>query len=448
MTVSEQQHIQPAHRMRWSVVMTAAIKVGSAGLTFLMFVFLARVLEPDAYGQFATMFSLGSFLGFFVLLGQHTRAIKRLSGWIEDRALGLVRGLIVQSLSLVAVAAMALAICVGIAVVVLLALDRQDAVQMLLGALPFVLPFALSELCAAMFRAQGSITLALLPRDIVWRVLVVALCVPLAGQLPYLQAAGALTTMLILSAVLLALTIVQGIVLAWRLPRGVWATPSEGLPRAFWADSAWLWTASLVGIMAGHLSVVFTSFNLSDAETGAFFAAGKIALLLQLPLVAMTLVAGPMLARDFAKSDMAAMQNTCRTMMPLLAGASLVGMIIVCAAPGRLLSLFDPSFTVAVPALIVLTLTQLIAALCGAGTLVMIMSDNERTQTLVVGASELFGLLLIFVLAPVLGLLGAAIAALIGRTLGKVIAALFCFRRLGIDTTVFCLLHPPKRPLA
>lgn len=435
-----QEHTR--RRIGVPVVLSAGIKVASAGLTFLMFVFVARALGPDAYGRFATMFSLGSFLGFLVLLGQHTRAIKRLSAWIDAQDWGRVQTLIVQSVSVVALASLGVGGGLLIAASLLDDAGRADIAATLWGTLPFILPFALSELLAAVFRAQGSIAMALMPRDILWRAIIIAS----AGVFgpAYLDGASAQSTMIAISAVLLVLVVLQALVLAWRLPRAAWAGRPEPLERGIWEDSKWLWAASLVNVMAGHLSVVFTSMTLSDAETGAFFAAAKIALLLQLPLVAVMLVAGPMLARSYAKSDFAEMQRVCRAIAPVLLGTSLAGAMIICAAPGWLLALFDPSYAEARATLIILTLAQLVTALCGLGTLVMIMCDNERAQTLLVGASELLGLVLIFALAPLFGLAGAAIAALVGKSIGKIMACVFCYRSHSIDPSVLCLLRAPS----
>lgn len=440
MTLQDKQRYASERRfLGRSVMVSAGIKVSSAGLTFLMFLFLARALGAEAYGHFATMFSLGSFLAFVILMGQHTRVIKRLSAWIDDGSSDLVRSLLLQAVGSVVAAAVFLCALLGAAVVLLRSVGEAGASDIVLGTIPFILPFALSELCAAMLRAQGAIALALLPRDIIWRAMVVALAI--AGSPVYLNGADARTTMFVISALLFVLTIAQGVLVARRLPRDTWSRDTADLPRRFWEDSSWLWAASLVGIMAGHLSVVFTSMNLSAAETGAFFAASKIALLLQLPMVAVALVAGPMFAKGYARSDMGYLQQTCRTVSPVLAATSVAGLLVICAAPRQVLSLFDPSFTVAAPALIVLAVTQLVSAFCGLGTLMMVMTDKERPQTYMIGLSEVLGLMLIFVLAPALGLMGAAIATLIGRSLGRIAASVYCYKRFGIDTTVFCLLR-------
>ena len=53
-----------------------AIKVASAGLSFFMFVALARVMSRADYGIFAFGFSLATFLALVALLGQRTLALR------------------------------------------------------------------------------------------------------------------------------------------------------------------------------------------------------------------------------------------------------------------------------------------------------------------------------------------------------------------------------------
>ncbi len=442
MTSSGPHAPRPQRKLRLAVLLSAGIKVASAGLTFLMFVFLARALGPETYGRFAAMFSLGSFLGYIVLMGQHTRSVKRLSAWIEDRNLGRARKIILQSLSAVILFGSLLSLgLLGLAAALEFA-QQSDHAATLRGSIFLIVPFALSELVAALFRAQGAIFFALAPRDIFWRALIIAMSVSAGPAL--LDGVSAETSIIIISAILLMLIVLQTLLLAWRLPREIWSTPSEPLPEGFWRDSSWFWIGSIIASMTAHLSVVFTSFNLSETETGAFFAAVKITLLLQLPLIAVSLVAGPMLARSYAKGDYAAMQGVCRSISVILLGTSTVGTLFIFIMPSTLLSFFDPAFVVAVPALIVLTLKQFIGAICGLSKLTMLMADGAKPQAYFTGASETLGLILIFVLAPLFGLLGVAIAVLIGSTLGKLLSVTYCYRRFGIDTSVFCILRKPK----
>ena len=65
-------------------VMSAGLKVASAGLTFLMFMLLARVLGAEEYGLFASMFALGTIGAITALFGQHTLSIKTLAALGDD----------------------------------------------------------------------------------------------------------------------------------------------------------------------------------------------------------------------------------------------------------------------------------------------------------------------------------------------------------------------------
>jgi len=82
-------------------MVAGTIAISSAGLSFLMFLFLAKALGAEEYGRFAPMFSLGSFLAFVALLGQQTRVLKRLPGWIDAAEFGSANQLLRQALIVV-----------------------------------------------------------------------------------------------------------------------------------------------------------------------------------------------------------------------------------------------------------------------------------------------------------------------------------------------------------
>lgn len=421
-------------------ILSGGIKVAGAGLTFLMFLALARALGPEEYGRFATMFSLGNFLAFVALLGQQTRVLKHLPGWIDAAQFGLVKRMLRQALSTT------VACCATICAFLYLCtfvLPAPEATVILLGAIPFILPFALGELFASLLRVFGAISGALLPRDILWRLTVVMLTS--SAGLGLLRDMSAISAMNVVSGTLMVLVLGQILLFHRVAPAQIWRAPEKPLETGFVQDSLWFWVATVVGIMAGHLSVVFTSVSLPDADTGAFFAAAKVAQLLNLPLMAVNIVAAPRVSRMFAKRDMAGIRDICRAVSPLLLMSSLAGMAVLLVMPGWILALFDPAFRAATPALVLLAAGQLFSALCGPVGTLMLMADGERRFLLLIGLSEGAALLLILLLSPSFGITGAASAALIGKLGWNALAVLWCRQKLGVDPTVLGLLRRPRK---
>lgn len=423
--------------------LSGAIKIGSAGLTFLMFLLLARILGPAEYGKFGTMFALGSVGAIAALLGQHTLSIKIIAGLEDAQNAGRARNEFVRR-SLLTV----LAGGVGCIVILLtvwaseLLFGWQVGGAQALGACLFLLPFALAELVSHHYRAFGSISFALIPRDIIWRGSIVLLCLA-ATALPSVFS-SALSAMMTISLVLMGIVGVQ-MVLMYRVFASRFTPTSKQettppTPPIPW----WMWLASLVA-MGANLNVVLAAAFLPPEQVGAYFAAQKTAQLLQLPILAINIVAAPTFARLYARGDFAALRDVSRKLALILVLPLVVGAGILVAFAPQILALFDPTFDVAVTALIILALSYLVMGLGGPARQLMLMADGDDKLVMMTAAAEVIGLALVPILVPMIGLIGAAIAALAAKAIFIVVAVAWCRQKLGVDTSVFALLSRPPQ---
>lgn len=407
-----------------------------------MFMLLSNTLGAEEYGRFASMFSLGSFLGIVCLLGQQTRVVKLLPSWLERHEYVQARYQIRTSIKAIGATVLATS---AVAILVWLVTNGSPETRIaaiFLGAAPFVLPMVVAEMFASIYRSIGVVGIALFPRDVLWKLLVIVATF-LWGTYG-LENQTAFQTMLVLAGLLLFVTIGQGLALKRYLPKGFWedrplAIHEQSFPSLF-KESLWFWLAAVVGALSGHLSVVVTSLVLSDLETGAFFAAMKIAQLLQLPLMAVNIVAAPLLAKAFANSNLPQMQVLCRQFVPFLTGFALLGLIVIASSSGWLLSFFDAKYSIAATCLMVLTVGQFINAACGPTGTIMLMANGEKQLVFLIGTSEGLALGLTLILAPIFGLNGAAAAALIGKLGWNLAAVIWCKRNIGLDPTLMCLL--------
>lgn len=429
----------PMNKLFVQNVIASGIKICGAGLTFLMFMFLARNLGAEDYGKFASMFSLASFLAIVSALGQHTRILKRASSLIEQEEFSTLRRLIIEAGLSVAAASAVISFSLYISGEIFTKYGFSRAAQIVIGAIPFILPFAMSEVMSSALRSAGENIHAMFPRDIFWRGV---LCLWLVSpKLSSVLEGDALTSMIAVSAVLVVSVFFQICVFASKMPAQFWIRIGPKNPEKFWRGSVWFWFASVVGIMAGHLSVIFVSTILPAAETGAYFAAAKVSQLVQLPVIAVNIVSAPILARQFWQADPSGMQSTCRSVTPFLFGGTLLGAIIVYFTPNMILSFFDPSFTIATSALLILTFGQLLSAVCGPTGTLMLMAGGEKDFVKMIAVSEGIGLALIFAFSPLLGIVGAAVASVVGKIGWSIGSALWCRRKLGVDATLLNLLR-------
>ncbi|MEO9652460.1 MAG: lipopolysaccharide biosynthesis protein [Roseobacter sp.] len=426
-------------RLMLGSILSAGLKIISAGLTFLMFMFLARVLGAVEYGLFASMFALGTIGAITALFGQHTLSIKTLSALGDGPEAAADRRYVMRQSYRVALAGVAVVIALLLAGGMVAGLAGVEVdMRYILGACALVLPFALAELVSHQYRAFGAILWALAPRDVIWRGLIVLACLA-AVSLPFLFT-DALRAMMAISATLMAVVAVQllSMIIAHRekfsAPKGGETTVS--MP---FRVSAWMWLASL-GTMGASLNLSAAALFLPPDQIGAYFAAQKTSQLLQLPIIAINIAATPVFARLHSKNDFDGLRNVGRKLAMLIAVPLAIGAGIIIFFAPQLLSLFDPAFASAALALTLLAGSYLLIGLGGPTRQLMLMSNGEQQVVRLTLISEVAGLALIPILVPLFGILGAAIAACVARVLFTVMTVSWCRGRLGVDTSILSLL--------
>lgn len=416
---------------------SGGIKVLSAGASFLMFLYLARVLGAAEFGHFATMFALGSTIGVVATLGQHTLSLKTLSTLengprdAEARRLVLRRGYGLVLLGSAACVALLLLLWWG---------DRATGLPLggryALGACLLVLPFAIANLVSHQYRALGSLSWSLLPREVLWRAAVVALCLG-AAVAPW-AFTDALRAMATVSALLLGIVLAQIGGLAILLRRanrhadtGLPETEIAALPRF----SVWIWLAPVFAMGTSFAVVVATPF-LPAEQIGAYFAAQKIAQLLQLPIIAINMVASPIFARLHARGKRAELQTVAGRVSLILCLPLGLGALAIMGFAPMLLGLFDPGFSVYAGALILLAAGWLFRGLCGPAYPMMLMTGGERHVVRLNAVFETLGILLIPVFIGLFGLIGVALVATAVRIASTLAAVFWCRRSLGVNPSI------------
>ncbi|MEM6760484.1 MAG: lipopolysaccharide biosynthesis protein [Pseudomonadota bacterium] len=411
------------------------IRVASAGLSFASMVMISRWIGPDEYGAFAVMLTLGSFIGLAATLGLPTlvlRVIPQLLSHSDDMPDDALRGLLKTSyLSILWCGAAASVLLAGYGFI------AGNVIAMCAAAL--ILPFAYAEHQAHALRALNKIGAALLPRDIYWyggMTLLGAM-----GALSILPQADAASAFLLITGVLVLFMLLQGSSVLKNIRS---AEARAGIPHQIkWrAEAFFLWLSTMSQAVQRHLTVVVSAPFLTAAETGAFFAAHRTALLLSLPLIAANLVASPWIARAWGDGNVTRVQRLCKLISIGAAIPALLGLVVIFYAGAFLLGLFDPSFSAAIGALYVFAAASLVNALCGPTGGLMLMTGNEKPFVGIQISAQVLSLLVVAVAAWQYGLIGAALGAAFGTVGWNVVVWLWCRRHIGVDPAVTSWVWP------
>lgn len=411
-----------------------SIKMAAAGLSFLMFLVLARAMSAEEFGRFGFAFSLATLLSVIGSFGQRMVVLRFAPVYEEAGDKAALTGVVRFGYFAVTIGCGALGLAV--ALFALFWPDLQARVY-LIAAGGFTLVLGLAEYQVNVLRAFGGMTLALAPRDIVWRAgLIVVAAAAALGVLPQLAAASGMWV----TAGLLA-SVVAGQALAHPATRAdaLFRQPAR-LDGAQWRHAALgLWGASVVNIGAPYFSVVLLGLVLSPASVATYFTALKIATLLGLVTMASSLVAAPMLARNFGAGQQGEAQRVAR--LSALASAILTGglfvLIIAFAAP--LMGLFGSAFRAGDTLLIILSIGYVFSALSGINVLMMEISGHERIYLRVIMITNACTMAILIPAALWAGPVGAAAVVSAGMIAWNVWLLIEGRRSHGVATSILSL---------
>lgn len=415
------------------------IKVASAGLSFLMFVALARAMSQADYGVFAFGFSLATFLALVALMGQRTLALRFIPVYeAADAPPGALRGLLIYGYGTV----LAAALVIGLGLVLLGPLFFGESAgpppYLVLSAL-LVVPMALSDYQSGVYRGMGMVVPALLPRDVMWRIGVILACAPaLAGwqTLPFGRGLGAEAALALSGAVLMALILGQFVArpAALRVLLGKEKPVFHG---ARWRHATLgLWLNDVLQSGAQNIAVVLLGLTLAPSSTGGLFAAIKTAALLSFFLMAANIVVAPQISRMWHAQNLAGLKRVC-AVVTLGSSAPTLALFALYAVFGhRILELFGAGYHTAYPSLMVISFAQVVNTLCGQTGILMAMTGNERRLTRFILISNVVPLAAMPVGVMVFGDVFGAVAIAIGMTLWNVQTVFWTRRHLGVDTSI------------
>ncbi len=410
-------------------------KVLAAGLSFVMFALLARLLGPEAYGRYASAFSAGTFLSFVLLAGLHTDALRVLPslynrGTAEETRSFLASSL--QAFGLVLLGALIFGVATALA---FRALNQAATSAMVAYTLGFAISLALAEYLAHLIRAFGAVNLALLPRDVIWRALVVAATVGFG----WLNFKPGITFVVWLSVLLLLASLAGQIILARTLVP-LSSTPARKMPvPALLWRARWLAAAAIASNFLQPLSVVAVGAVLSYFDSGVFFAAQKTAALLSLPLIAMNMIGAPRIAQAWADGDLKGVQTICT--YTALGGTipTLVGFAIILALSDTLLGIFDASYQNYGAVLVILALGNMLNTAAGPTGYLMLMTGHEKRYVVISAIAQAIGIMIVVLGGTFWGLKGAAIGEVAGIAILNGLIWHWGWKNLGVDSSVFSI---------
>tara|TARA_B100000614_G_scaffold254532_1_gene270000 strand:- start:7171 stop:8550 length:1380 start_codon:yes stop_codon:yes gene_type:complete len=409
------------------------LRVTSAGLSFLMFVALARAMTPSAYGEFGFTFSLATFISLVSGLGLGMLALRFIPVYASEGDHAASRGLLRSSY----VAISTVTLIAAAALVVLAVLSIVPWYVGTAGLLVIGMTFA--DFQAGVFRAKGTLILAQAPRDVAWRLIVILLCAPAMLGLEAIPLGDGISVDLavVLCGVSLIAVVMVQLCLRPDILRDLFGRQRATYALKRWTSTSWgLWLNGILQPGAAQIAVVLLGIALTPAESGSLFAAVKTATLLSFFLAASNLVAAPKIARMWHEGRAKSLERYCAS-ITLLAAVPTIAMYCLYIAFGPwILSLFGGEYADSYPLLLIVGAGQVVSALSGQTAILMSMTGNERRLLLFVAVSNAIPLALIIPGVWLFGEVFAASALALGMATWNIVTAFWTRRNLGVDTSI------------
>jgi O-antigen/teichoic acid export membrane protein len=419
-------------------VVTLLIKIASAVLSYAMFVLVANALSAGDYGRFGVGIALAITLANVATLGTPTSLLRYLPHFMASGQAALAKGYIILSLRYVLVFGLCISAIVATGAVFLPETMFLGSPSHYLAAALLVFVMTINDYLSGLTRGLGLVTLSQLPKDVVWRILVLAFAV-ISIWFSWPQSGA---SMLFAAALLLICTTIGQYMLA-RKPIGNAMQAEQALydKRGWMTASLPIWGAGALIAVVQQFDVVILGLLGYTAESGQYFAALRTASLLSLLLLAGNLAAAPLMSAQYHAHDHASLAKTVRIVSAGVGVPSLLGLGFLALIGRWLLALFDPSFVSAYDVLLIIGAGYAFDAAAGPNAYLLQMTGHERAYLKTIALSYLLVVIAQLIFIPRYGLLGAAVPNALGMMFTASVCVYLNRKYLGIDPSIFGLLR-------
>jgi O-antigen/teichoic acid export membrane protein len=305
--------------------------------------------------------------------------------------------------------------------------------------------FALSEYLQNYFRIHDRISLALMPREIIWRGLSAAAII-IAAYFGLLS--SGVEAMLIITVLLAVVTAYQAIRFIRTEGRN-WRWHADKTAPRFRKESLYFSANNVLNASTSYLETIIIGAALGLDKAAFYFVALRIAMLLTLPVTAIDTVGIPMIAARFQAADRFGAQKLIGRLSLASFAFSFTGAILIAICGPFVLGLFNPEFTSHFAVLLILCGASVAQAFFGPGSWLLMIGGGERYFLVARSAVFVVYLALLYWMATHFGLVGIAIASVLLCISTNLAATFWVVDYWGIDNMATAFFKPlaPRRYL-
>ena len=410
------------------------IRMVSAAIMFVSQILLARWMGDYQFGTYVYVWTWLLLLGDIVHLGVPLTAQRYVPEYTQNRAFDLLRGYLSGSRWLTFGIATAIAL-VGALIVHALrgSLDADTVMPLYFGcvALPF---YAFTFMVDGLARSYNWIGLALLPPYILRPLIVIVVAAAL-------HVAGVPLDATTVTGILAGAIWFTALIQLLQLERGLRGAVPAG-PKTY-AVRQWLGTSLPIILVWGFYTLLTSTDILvlklfrPAQEIAHYYAAAKTLALVSIIYFAVAAAAAHRFTALHVAGDHAGLKAFATGTVRWIFWPSLAATLVILVLGRPVLTLFGPDFAAGYPVMAILAVGQLARATIGPAERLLNMLNQQRICALAYAVAFTVNIVGCFILAPLYGGIGAAIATAAAFLVETVLLFLIARARLSLHMFIW-----------
>lgn len=420
--------------MRGGMV-SIAIKVFGLGFSLLTAVVLARVLGPEQYGIYSYVLAIVSILAIPAMFGLPSLIVRETAKAEVKQEWGKMRGLWFWSNSITA----SLSVAIAIIAAFVLWFNRESFTEMqfltFAWGIAFIPLSALAALRGASLRGLRKVIQGQLPEQVLKPALFILMLavVGLTG-VAELTAESAM----MLNALSAGVAFVFGAWLLLRVkPKQLNTTEREFERKAWVASVIPLAMVAGLDILVTETDIVMLGIFRTAEEVGIYRVAMQGGLAAAIGINAANMIIAPHISKFAYSQDIISLEKLAKQSARLAFLIAFSATVVFAIFGEFLLSVvFGEAYLEAYWPLLFLAAGQIVHAGMGAGGIILNMNGYEKGTLIILAAAAICNVILNFIMIPLWGVIGAAVATLISVVFRKIITWLMVYKIIGIDSSM------------
>jgi len=191
---------------------------------------------------------------------------------------------------------------------------------------------------------------------------------------------------------------------------------------------------AIIAFVLGNISLYMLEIYSTTEEVGLFSVVLKLSLLISLALEVVNTISAPKFSELYWTKKYDELQNIIMHSSKLIFFSSISIAVVMILLSNFILQLFGNDFKMVSNVLLILIIGQMVNASTGSVGVFLNMTGHQHIVRNVVFIIMLLSIFLNFLLVPSYGMIGAALATMIGSVLLNIILVLYVKMKLGYKT--------------